>query len=92
MHVHQAYMYKKSLTVVQANKKPSRPSKTTIEPRQLQQVCEEDAKGGGGGEGGDKKHNSNLHDVNININGHGFDIMIPTNPKPNKAVIKAEIT
>ena len=41
MHVHQAYMHKKSLTAVQANK----------EPQQLQQVCEEDAEGGGGGGG-----------------------------------------
>ena len=38
---------------------------------------------------GDENQNPNLRDVNVTVDGHGLDIMIPTIPKPNKADIKA---
>ena len=38
---------------------------------------------------GDENQNPNLRDVNVTVDGHGLDIMIPTIPKPDKADIKA---
>ena len=39
--------------------------------------------------GGSENANPNLRDVNVTVDGHGLDTMIPTIPKPNKEDIKA---
>ena len=41
--------------------------------------------------GGDENANPNLRDVNVTVDGHGLDTMIPTIPRPNKEDIKASI-
>ena len=39
--------------------------------------------------GGSENANPNLRDVNVTVDGHGLDTMIPTIPRPNKEDIKA---